>query len=63
MDLYHLLAPEQPRTQRLVDGFKADLEALGMQVIDTSPADNLVSGYLPVGEILALPGVPHFAAA
>jgi len=24
MDLYHLLAPEQPRTQRLVDGFKAD---------------------------------------
>src|SRR5438270_928326 len=39
------------------------LAHLGMRVVGTYPAQAMVSGYLPLDQILNLPTVPGFAAA
>ncbi len=48
---------------KYLDGLVNDLKNLGMVVSTITPAQNMVTGYLPVGQILNLPNVAHFAAA
>jgi hypothetical protein len=43
--------------------FRSTLEELGMRVIDVTPAQNLVSGFLPIEAITLLPTVSYFSAA
>src|SRR5262245_46968282 len=45
------------------EGFKTDLEGLGMQVVHTIPGSNLVMGYLPTNRIMAMAMVEHFSGA
>ena len=40
-------------------GFKTSLGNLGMQIVDTNPADGLVDGYLPINELPAAAELPE----
>jgi subtilisin family serine protease len=48
---------------RHLGGLRGHLEQLGMQVIWVEPAQNLISGYLPIARIQDLEGLPNFSAA
>jgi hypothetical protein len=48
---------------KYLDDMKAALTDLGMQVIGTAPAQNLVIGYVSTDQILALQTLPHFSTA
>lgn len=46
-----------------LDEFRQALQALGMDVLQVTPDQNLVSGYLPLNQIHNLTSVPFFSAA
>jgi hypothetical protein len=48
---------------KYLDGLETDLKGLGMVVTTVTPAQNMVTGFLPVDQILNLPNLAHFAAA
>jgi hypothetical protein len=49
--------------QNDVAGLSSALAGLGMNVLRLDPAQNMVTGYIPVNQILAMANLPNFAAA
>ena len=48
---------------KYMDGLEADLKTMGMQVIGTFAAQNMIQGYLPIEHILDLPTLANFSTA
>jgi hypothetical protein len=58
-----VLVEARATTAAHVGQLKAGLQGLGMGVIGTAPSQNMVIGYLPVNEILAMPSLTGFNSA